>query len=238
MIRVLLVLLVACGDTADEKRLLVYTHTRGYRHADAIMAADTTLRARLAQYDIVVDDTENPGEFTAENLARYRAVAFLYTAGNDVLTAEGKQAFEDFVRDGGGWFGLHSAADTEYLWPFYTELVVTPFRTHPPIQEATMTIEATSHPTMKGLPSPWTATDEWYDFMANARDTSGVTILATIDEASYSGGSTGIDHPMIWCHEELGGRAFYSALGHMPERWQEEPFLAHVDSAVRWVMRL
>lgn len=236
MKRAWLVLLAACGGETVEPRLLAYTRTLGYRHDDAIVAARAALPARLA--DIPVDFTEDPATFTAENLARYRAVAFVYTTGNDILDATGKTALEQFVRDGGGWLGIHSAADTEYQWPFYGELMVTLFRTHPVIQPGTITIEAPSHPAVRGAPSPWQATDEWYDFMANPRATSGVTILATIDEASYTGGSTGADHPLIWSHERLGGRALYTAIGHVAERWMEPAFLAHVDASVRWVTRL
>ena len=236
LIRWLLLLVVACGDPAAP-RLLVYTRTLGYRHDDSIIAGSATLPAKLAERGIVADVTEDPAVFTAENLARYRAIAFMYTTGNDILDADGKLAFEQFVRGGGGWLGIHSATDTEYMWPFYQELIVTPFRTHPIIQPGTLTIEAPDHPAMRDLPSPWPATDEWYDFVGNPRDTAGVAILATIDEASYTGGSSGADHPLIWSHERLGGRALYSAIGHVANRWNEPDYLGHVIASVRWVMR-
>jgi type 1 glutamine amidotransferase len=245
MKRALLIVVAACGDgqpmpadaPPEDPRLLVYTRTLGYRHDDAIVAGSAFLPAHLAERGIVADITEDPAAFTADNLARYRAVFFLCTSGNDILDADGKAALEAFVRAGGGWFGLHSAADTEYEWPFYQELMVAPFRSHPAIQPATIHIEAASHPTMANLPSPWDATDEWYDFGSNARAVPGVTILATIDEASYTGGSTGADHPMIWAHERLGGRAYYSELGHVATRWQEPAFVTMIDNAVNWVMQ-
>ncbi|CAM5448471.1 hypothetical protein SGLAM104S_10553 [Streptomyces glaucescens] len=33
-----------------------------------------------------------------------------------------QQAFEQYVQGGGGYVGIHAAADTEYDWPFYAGL--------------------------------------------------------------------------------------------------------------------
>lgn len=236
MRRLLALVLAACVPDAPPDRVLVYTRTLGYRHADVIALGATRLASWFAG-SALVDTTEDPATFRTENLARYRAVVFLYTSGNDILDDAGKVAFEAYVRGGGGWLGLHSAADTEYAWPFYQQLVVTPFRVHPSVQPARVHVEAREHPAMRGVPSEWDATDEWYDFTGNARDTAGVTVLATLEEASYSGGSTGADHPLIWAHEDLGGRALYAAPGHVAARWDEPGFRALVESSLRWVMK-
>lgn len=242
--RCLLALLAACDgasvlpDSADEPdRILVYTRTNAFRHVDEIAIASFVLPARLYDLGVEADVTEDPQAFTESNLQRYRAVFFLYTSGNDILDVDGKAALESYVRGGGGWLGIHSAADTEYSWPFYAELVVSHFLTHPATQPANITIEASSHPTMAGVPSPWRFIDEWYDYRSNARAAAEVTILATVDESSYMGGGMGTDHPMIWCHERLGGRAFYSGIGHESDAWREPGFLTMIDNAVRWVIR-
>jgi type 1 glutamine amidotransferase len=225
---VILAGLVACGDAPPAaERVLVYSRTLGYRHADAITAGQATLVTRLGADGIAVDATEDPLRFRDADLATFGAVIFLYTSGNDVLDAEGKLALEAFVRGGGGWVGVHSAADTEYAWPFYGELVVAHFLSHPAIQPAT---------THLADGTPWPATDEWYDFRANPRDTSGVRVLITVDEATYTGGTMGADHPLAWAHERAGGRAFYTAMGHTAERWSEAAFLDHVAGGVRWTL--
>lgn len=158
----------ACGDgdaASDPARVLLYSRTLGYRHADAIAAGHAALVTRLGSDGVEVDATEDPLRFREAELATYGAVIFLYTSGNDVLDAEGKLALEAFVRGGGGWVGVHSAADTEYEWPFYAELVVAHFLSHPAIQPAT---------THLADGTAWPATDEWYDFRANPRAT-GIT---------------------------------------------------------------
>jgi type 1 glutamine amidotransferase len=78
----------------------------------------------------------------------------------------------------------------------------------------------------------WTHTDEWYNFRTNPR--SHVQVLATVDESSYRGGTMGADHPIAWCHEYQGGRAFYTALGHPAAAYAEPVFLAQLLAAVRY----
>jgi uncharacterized protein len=60
-------------------------------------------------------------------------------------------------------------------------------------------------------------------------------VLLTVDEASYTGGTMGTDHPIAWCHDRLGGRSLYTALGHTDESFAEPAFLRHVSGALRWL---
>ena len=64
---------------------------------------------------------------------------------------------------------------------------------------ATIHIANPDHPSTKGLPALWERTDEWYNFRSNPRD--AVQVLATLEEATYSGGAMGADHPIVWCQE-------------------------------------
>lgn len=237
----ILLALLACGDDGGAPqpgdRVLVFTRTLGFRHEQAIAAAREALTERLATDDLTADFTEDPAQFTDENLDRYRAVIFLYTSGNDILDLDGKAALERFVRDGGGWLGVHSAADTEYEWPFYESMIASYFSSHPEVQAATVKIALPSHPAMRGVPAgPWIASDEWYNFVSNPRPS--VDVLATVDETTYTGGTMGADHPVIWAHERLSGRVLYTSLGHRPERWLEPAFVEHIASSVRWVSGL
>lgn len=235
--------LAGCADDAPPidmtDRVLVYTRALGVRHDDALAAAQTALPARLAMENIETDFTEDPLQFTDANLERYRAVIFLYTSGDDILDADGKAALERFVRHGGGWLGVHSAAETETAWPFYKSMIVTHAAGQAPAQPATATLALAGHAALRNVPNePWLASDEWYNFAANPRGTLGVDVLATVDETTYTGGTMGSDHPIIWVQERLIGRVEYTSLGHGPERWQEPAFVEHIASGVRWVTGL
>jgi hypothetical protein len=229
-----LVALAACGgDALPERDVLLFTGTTGFRHEDAIEAASASLPARLADAGITSELTGDPAAL--EDLARFRAVVFLYTSGDPLVTPRGRTEVEAFVAAGGAWVGLHSAADTEYAWPFYQQLVVVPFQSHPAIQPGIVDVEDRAHPATAPLPEGrWTATDEWYNFAGNPRG-AGVRVLLTLDESTV-GGTPGADHPLAWAHERLGGRAFYSALGHSGERWSEPAFVAHVVGGVSWAL--
>ena len=75
-------------------------------------------------------------------------------------------------------------------------------------------------------------TDEWYDFQTNPRATT--TVLMTIDEASYSGGTVGADHPLVSAHPTGGGgRAIYAERGHTAESYADPLFRQHIVGAIR-----
>ena len=65
---------------------------------------------------------------------------------------------------------------------------------------------------------------------------SDIDVLITLDESSYDGGTNGENHPISWCKEFDGGRAFYTALGHTTESFEEELFLAHLLGGIKWSM--
>jgi type 1 glutamine amidotransferase len=178
-----------------------------------------------------VDDSADPARITTPGLAGYRAVVFLSTTG-DVLGPDQEAALRRYLQGGGGWVGVHAAADAEYAWPWYGGLVGAWFRRHPPVQRATVRPEEGAGALAGSLPRRWERTDEWYDFAANPR--GRVRVLATVDESTYTGGGMGTDHPVAWCQEYDGGRAWYSAMGHTDESFREPRFLAHLLAGIRY----
>ncbi|MFG2302658.1 ThuA domain-containing protein [Actinacidiphila glaucinigra] len=213
------------------KRVLVFSRTAGFRH-DAIPTGIAALKELGATANITVDATEEPKQFTSNNLARYDAVVFLSTTG-DVLDAEQQQAFENYVKGGGAYMGVHAAADTEYDWPFYGGLVGAYFQGHPQIQKATVRAEDHDHPATAHLDEAgWERTDEWYNYRTNPRGQARV--LATLDETTYQGGTMKGDHPIAWCQTYQSGRSFYTGLGHTKESYAEPAFRQHLLGGLRY----
>lgn len=215
--------------TAPRERLLVFSKTASFRH-DSIPNAIECVRELLADcYDI--DATEDASVFTADNLKRYRCVIFASTTG-DILDAAQQIAFEGFIRAGGGFAGVHAAADTEHTWPWYGSLVGAYFKTHPTPQEATIIVEDRTHRSTRMLPERWTRFDEWYVYDHNPR--SEVKVLASLDDATVTGANMNGDHPIAWYHEFDGGRAWYTGGGHTKESYKEELFRNHLKQGVLW----
>lgn len=211
--------------------VLVFSKTEGFRH-DSIPAGVAAIRQQGSARGFAVDASEDANAFADDSLAGYTAVVFLSTTG-DILNAAQQAAFERFIRRGGGFVGVHSAADTEYDWPFYGALIGAYFSGHPDIQNATVQIEDVSHPTVSSLPRAWFRRDEWYNFRRNPR--GSVTVLATLDERTYMGGTMSPDHPIVWSHTYESGRSWYTAGGHTAESFSEPLFVEHLGKAILWV---
>jgi type 1 glutamine amidotransferase len=225
-----------------EKRFsaLIFSKTAAFRHTQCIPQGTVAIAQMADKRGFEVDATEDASLFTDANLAKYDVVIFLCTTG-DVLNADQQAAFERYIQAGGGYAGIHSASDTEYDWPWYGGLVGAYFRDHPGVagvnaqfQVASMDVEDRRSAATKRLPRRWTREEEWYNFRSNPRDT--VHVLLSVDESTYDprgysvpGGSPPMgDHPISWCQPYDGGRAFYTALGHKGEYWDEPLLLSHV----------
>ncbi|WP_432128534.1 ThuA domain-containing protein [Streptomyces sp. bgisy082] len=222
----------AAGTAAADPayKVLVFSKTAGFRHS-SITPGIAALRDLGTANNFTVDATEDAQAFTAGNLGRYKAVVFLSTTG-DVLNAGQQTAFEQYVRSGGGYVGIHAAADTEYDWPFYEGLAGALFHSHPAIQPATVRVEDRAHDATAHLGATWQRTDEWYNYRTNPRATARV--LASLDESSYSGGNMSGDHPVAWCKGYEGGRAFYTGGGHTDESYADAAFRRHLLGGIRW----
>ncbi len=218
-------------EPARPPRVLVFSKTAGYRH-ESIAAGKTALMRLGAANGFTVDTTENAARITEDSLRHYAAVVFLNTTGN-VLDRASEVDLQRYIQAGGGYAGVHAAADAEYDWRWYGRLVGGYFASHPAIQPATLrvvdqTVASTAH-----LPAEWTRTDEWYNYKARSAD---LQVLLHLDETSYTGGENGTDHPIAWQHEFDGGRAWYTGLGHTVESYGDSLFLQHLLGGVQYAI--
>ena len=221
------------------QKILVFSKTAGFRHA-SIGVGKKYFQELAAKEGFVADTTENSQKFTEQNLKQYKVVVFLSTTG-DVLNDTQQLAFERFIQAGGGFVGIHAASDTEYDWPWYNNLVGMMFKIHPQQQTAYLNVVNSDFPGMERFPKKMLWTDEWYDFKEIlAKD---LTYLVKIDEKSYNpyakwgnneSKGMGDFHPISWYHKYDGGRAFYTALGHIGLVYSDQTFLDHLYGGIYW----
>jgi type 1 glutamine amidotransferase len=222
---------LAAGNTAHAEsssfHVLVFSRTTGFRH-DSIPDGVAAIQKLGQEHGFAVDATEDATQFTDQNLAKYRTVVFLSTTGDPLDQPEEKAAFQRYIEHGGGFAGVHAAADSGYTWPWYGDLVGAYFRSHPAQQNATVDVVGQGAPSNRGLPKRWTRWDEWYNYRTNPR-AAGVRVLMTLDEHSYDAGPDAMgDHPISWCHRYDGGRAWYTGMGHTKESYTDPLFVRHL----------
>jgi PKD repeat protein len=240
--RTIPVTVFGADDTSKRFRVLVFSKTTGFRH-DSIPAGIAAIKQLGTQNNFQVDASEDATLFRDNVLSHYDAVIWLSTTG-DPLNDTQQAAFERYIRAGGGYAGIHAAADTEYTWTWYGKLVGAYFRNHPAgTPSATVKIDDTDHHSTLGLPNPWPRVDEWYNYQApegavvggGGTDYSpragGVHVLATVDESTYEeddGNTTDDDHPISWCQRYDGGRSWYTGMGHTQASFAEADYLKHL----------
>ncbi len=235
-------------DPAAKFNALLFTKTAGFRHSN-IDEGITAIKKLGVDNGYTVDAVEDASLFTDAFLARYDVAIFLSTTG-DVLNDSQQAAFERFIKAGKGYVGIHAAADSEYTWPWYGQMVGGYFRNHPAgTPTATVVREDATHFTTAHLPERWSRTDEWYNYQGivnpvvngggtdvSPRGLTPIHVLLTMDEATYteSDGTDGTndDHPISWCKRYDGGRMFYTGLAHTEASFLEANFLQHLQGGI------
>lgn len=212
-------------------KVLVFTKTAGYRHESIEEGAMAIAKlGKLNSFNVT--HSEDAGIFTEENLSQYKLVVFLNTTG-DILTDDQQKNFETFIKGGGSFMGIHSAADTEYDWPWYGKLVGAYFLSHPEKSEAEVIKIDQNHRSCTQLPERWLRYDEWYNYKSINPD---INVLLQLDENTYQGGENGPNHPIAWYHEFEGSRAFYTGMGHTKESYSELDFMKHLLGGILYCL--
>ena len=231
----------------ERPAILVFSKTNSFIHKEAIPAAESMFRSLAERNGWSIYITQNGAVHNPQDLARFDTIIWNNVTG-DVLTGSQQQAMIDYIESGGGWIGIHGAGDSSSDWDWYENALIGaqctghPFK--PQFQQATIDVEQADDPIMAHLDSKWVRTDEWYSFAESPRK-AGMTILATLDESTYSpvdhfGDNIGMgqDHPIIWKQCLGQGRALYSALGHTAESYTEPEYVTLLEQALLWTAQI
>lgn len=155
-------------------------------------------------------------------------------------------AFEHYIKEGkGGWIGFHHATllgefDGFAMWNWFSDFMGDiRFKNYiAGFADATVNIEDTKHPVMKGLPHSFTIKkEEWYTYDKNPRP--NLHVLANVDETSYKPDSDikmG-DHPVIWTNEKMKARNIYIFMGHSPDLFDNKVYTKLFKNAIFWASK-
>ncbi|GAB1857541.1 hypothetical protein MHTCC0001_23770 [Flavobacteriaceae bacterium MHTCC 0001] len=247
----------------SQKKILIYHETNGFRHANAITEG-ITMFENLGNSNSrwTTDNSQDSSVFNTTNLNQYDAVVFLNTSGNNLLNTTEQQAFENFIKSGKGFIGIHAATDTyrDKSWDFYNELVGAIVQTSPNHTannfNADMEVKV-DHPLISFLSSSppvvgsiWNKNEEYYYWEQNGGQLSAdnITLLEVESTGSQSYDAA---RPITWYKESItydddsnnatpkvtinNIKSFYTALGHNGSDYSSNTkFIELLENAVLW----
>lgn len=230
------------------RRMLIYTQTKGYRHAsiETGVEAFDMMGRRTGAYSTAVAD--KPEVFTAKNLRDFDALLFLSSTGEIFDTVETRKALMDYVLAGGGVVGIHGATDSCYKWPEYGEMMGGYFLSHPWTHDWHVTLwnEDPTHPlnaAFKGAIS-FPIQDEIYQLKAPySRKTHRVILSLDLRRSGERHPDiapkivrTDNDFAISQLRTYGKGRVFYCSLGHNHAIYWNPTILAHYLAGIQWAM--
>jgi len=240
-----IILAIAMSSAMSQTRVLVYTKNETgegkYIH-DNIAASVEALQKICAAHNIATQVSDDPALFTPENLARYDAIVFSNTNNKAFDTQAQRDAFREYIRNGGGFMGIHSACASERDWPWFWAMIGGKFVRHPRLQPFDIKVIDPHHPSTKHLGAVWEWEDECYltDHLNPDIHILLAVDLTTLEDDqldTYPGSIFGDLFPLAWCHEFDGGRQFYTALGHKIEYYSDPVFIKHLQGGLLWVLQ-
>ena len=165
--------------------------------------------------------------FTVAKLQEQQAVIFSNNDGvSSLLDSQSKMNVEKYVNDGGTLIAVHAASAFISNWAWLTDALVQSFYgpMAPQNTRANLVHDAqalaggtASSGVFGNLTAPIGFTDEFYSFKESPRSSPGVTVLVTVDEASFDkpiNGAMGTDHPVVWANRVGKGYVINFSLGH------------------------
>ena len=136
---------------SKDRKLLVYSVTRGYRHKsiDTGKVAMRLLGERTGAFEAVISD--DPSHFEPGKIDQFDAICFLNTTQDVFKPAKNEwnamnpeqrkvarekearlqQSLMSFLKAGKGFIGIHAATDTYYSWAEYGDMIGGYFDGHP-----------------------------------------------------------------------------------------------------------
>jgi type 1 glutamine amidotransferase len=240
---------VHAAETAanSKPKVLVYTHNGptldgkpGYVH-DNIAESLKAIEKIGAANGFGVVHADDPAIFTNASLKNFRAIIFANSNNKSFATEDERKAFQDYIRNGGGFVGIHSASGSERDSRWFWSLLGGTFAWHPPLQKFQIKIEDKNHPATAPFPGEtWEWEDEFYVIKEQPKD---LHVLLTGNIKPLRGVGSKADGlpdrlPLAWYHTFEGARSFYTALGHKKEYYSDPMFVKHLTGGILWAAKL
>jgi putative membrane-bound dehydrogenase-like protein len=239
----LLFLTPRAAFAADKPRAILLTQSAGFDHEvvkrtnDQPSIVEQNFATFADKVGFTVENTRDASTLTPDKIKSAKLIVF-YTTGELPMTEETFKAFDQWIKDGGSFMGIHPATDTFHKPPFhdaYNNIINGEFEDHPWHQDAVVTLKVLDdkHPATKDFPKDFTHQEEIY--LQKNFDPSQVHVLLSLDMEK-----TALKKPkfipIAWCKNYGKGKVFYTSLGHRPDMWSHAAYRGHVTGALKWLL--
>ena len=222
------------------KALIYYTQHAEEAHVQFAEQATTFFKKLNYGDGFVLDITTDFSKYPYEKLKEYNVIIMLNTSPN---TKAERDAFEQYMENGGGWVGFHAAAynDKNTHWPWFVKFLgggVFYCNNWPP-QPVLVEVDNEEHPVTKNLPASFVApASEWYQWTPSPRQNKDVEVLLSLSPKNYPLGIKDVvnfgDFPIVWSNKNY--RMIYLNMGHGDEEFIDGTQNLLLVNAFRWVV--
>ncbi len=250
-------------EPKSHRRILIVSATSGFRH-QSIPTGNLALEkmgASTGAYAAVISD--DPANFEPDVLAGFDTVVLLNTT-QDFFMPHRRQRenfseedwrqlqqrhnrlidnLVDYVRQGGGLMGIHSATDSCYNHEEYGKMIGGYFWGHPwnANHNVTIVVEDPDHATMRpvfGDTKSFELVEEIYQFREEPYSRDRLRILLHLDPERSDEVSgkrrEDNDYPVAWVQQFGEGRGFYTSLGHNHHIFWNPTLLRHFLAGIQF----
>ena len=229
---ILVTVLSSCQKKRDgNPRVLVFSKTAGFHH-NSIEKGNAALQKLGLENNFTVDTTTNAAYFTEDSLKNYSAVVFLNTSG-DLLNNQQEVDFERYIQAGGGYVGIHAAADSELDWGWYGRLAGGYFAENAGVKKGKVTVVDSKHSSTKEFTNGLELNEEWNTYRKFNTD---VKVLLNVNKEVFANPAEIKEAPISWYHDYDGGRAFYTGFGHEEAIFSDAAVLKHILGGIQYAI--
>ena len=247
----------------NPRRILVYSATHVFRHASIPTGKEalTKLGKTTGAYEATVSD--DPAHFEPEALQGFDAVVLLSPTRDFFMPHHTKREefspedwawlykrnhrlvgnLVDYVAQGGGLVGIHSATDACYSNEAYGNMIGGYFDGHPwgANHNVTIVVEDPEHGTMKpvfGDAGDFQLVEEIYQFKEKPYSRDRLRVLLHVDPARSDPTKKmkreDHDYPVAWVQGVGEGRVFYTSIGHNHHIYSNPMMLKHYLAGIQF----
>jgi len=187
-----------------------------------------------------MDVTTSLADYPLEKMKEYSIIVSLNAMPSG---KEQREAFEEYMEQGGGWMGFHASAynDRNTNWPWLNKFLGcgTFYCNNWPPQPALVEADTQEHTVMKTLPPSFVVpASEFYQWEPSPRKNADVEVLLSISPKMYPFGLKDVvkwgDFPIVWTNRKY--RMIYLNMGHGDEGFSDATQNLLFINAFRWVV--